>query len=535
MTKKGTILLLTSLIVIGVVIAVSAVLFWDDAEKTQNSEDAILSANVAEGKKLSKKYCVTCHTYPNPDLLDKKTWVSETLPNMGPRFGIFKHNNTEYPKEKTANLPENIYPDKQMLTHAEWQKILDFYEHEAPEKLPVPERKEIINDNLFFEVRTPKYRSQSPPMVTAIRMDSGNRSVYLSDASNNDFLIFDEDLEFNGSFSLSSPMSDIRITNGSQPGRKNLLTTYVGDLAPSDALIGFIQQVWYNPQTGNGGAGAVIMDSLARPVETQRVDLNQDGNEDYLVSEFGHRTGSLFWLANLGNDNFSDKKTLINTPGCIESHVLDFTGDDLPDIVSLCTQVDQAIYLFENLGDGEFARQKLLQFDIVAGSTSFKLHDFNGDGHLDILYTSGDNADYSIIYKHYHGVYIYLNDGNNNFAKEWFYPMNGAYDAAARDFDRDGDTDIAAIAFFADYDNKPEEGFVYFQNEGDLSFMPYHPPAASNGRWIAMDLRDWTGNGRDDIALANFSLGPTRVKSLIQKKFTEGPHFLLLENHPPGR
>jgi hypothetical protein len=367
-------------------------------------------------------------------------------------------------------------------------------------------------------------------MATAIRMDPGNKAIYISDSSENTFLIFDENLEYSGRFNLASPMSDIRITNGTQPGRKNLLTTYVGDLAPSDALVGFIQRVWYNPQTGNGGAGAVIMDSLARPVETQRVDLNQDGNEDYLVNEFGHRTGSLFWLENLGNNNFSGKKTLINTPGCIESHVLDFTGDELPDIVSLCTQIDQAIYLFENQGDGEFNRQKLLQFEISAGSTSFKLHDFNGDGHLDILYTSGDNADYSIIYKNYHGVYIYLNNGNNNFTEKWFYPINGAYDAAARDFDGDGDTDIAAIAFFADYDNKPEEGFVYFQNEGDLSFTPYHPPAASNGRWIAMDVQDWTGNGRDDIALANFSLGPTRVKSLIQKKFTEGPHFLLLEN-----
>ncbi len=530
MTNKGKILLLSVLIAIGGVVAISAAFLFGDDQENTNKQNIKLSANLAEGKKLSEKHCVTCHTYPEPELLDKKTWVSETLPNMGPRFGIFKHDGTEYPREKTANLPENIYPDKQLLTHTQWQKILDYYEHEAPEKLEVPERKEIITDDLFFETRTSNFQSQTPPMVTAIRMDPANRSIYLSDASNNDFLIFDENLEFSGSFSLSSPMSDIRITNGSQPGRKNLLTTYVGDLAPSDALIGFIQRVWYNPQTGNGGAGAVIMDSLARPVETQHVDLNQDGNKDYLVSEFGHRTGSLFWLENLGNDNFSDKKTLINTPGCIESHVLDFTGDDLPDIVSLCTQVDQAIYLFENQGNGEFTRQKLLQFEIVAGSTSLKLHDFNGDGHLDILYTSGDNADYSIIYKHYHGVYIYLNDGENNFSEEWFYPMNGAYDATARDFDGDGDTDIAAIAFFADYDQKPEEGFVYFENEGDLSFTPYHPPAASNGRWIAMDVRDWTGNGRDDIALANFSLGPTRVKSLIQKKFTEGPHFLLLEN-----
>lgn len=503
-----------------------------DSPQQSKNNNAAVSSNIKAGKKLAEKYCSTCHTYPEPKLLDKETWASQVMPNMGPRFGIFYHNHKKYPIEQTPNLPENLYPEKQLIADKKWQQILDYYKNAAPEKLSVPKRKKIISDALFFKVRSPTFRTKIPPKVTAVKFDPEKKSIYFSDASQNQFYIFNQKLQFENRFALKSAISDIQlIEQSSQSERRNLLTTFIGDVNPSDALNGFIQPVWYNPVSEQGGAKTILADSLARPVEAKLIDLNEDNQKDLLINEFGHRTGGLFWLENMGENKFSERKMLINTPGCVESHVLDLTSDGLEDIISLCSQLEQAIFLFKNNGTGNFTQKKLLQFEIVAGSSSFKLHDFNSDGALDILYTSGDNADYSITFKPYHGIYIYLNDGNNNFSKRWFYPNNGSYDAFARDFDKDGDTDIAAISFFADYDNNPREGFVYFQNEGDFTFTPYHPPKASNGRWIAMDVADWTGNGRDDIILANFSLGPTRVKSLIQKKFTEAPHFIILENH----
>jgi hypothetical protein len=39
----------------------------------------------------------------------------------------------------------------------------------------------------------------------------------------------------------------------------------------------------------------------------------------------------------------------------------------------------------------------------------------------------------------------------------------------ARDYDGDGDLDIAAISFFADYASPQEEGFVYLKNEGNFN------------------------------------------------------------------
>ena len=61
--------------------------------------------------------------------------------------------------------------------------------------------------------------------------------------------------------------------------------------------------------------------------------------------------------------------------------------------------------------------------------------------------------------------------------------MNGCYKAAARDFDNDGDLDIASISFFADYIRRPGEGFVYLKNNGNLRFKAYTCKEAMQGRW----------------------------------------------------
>ncbi len=530
------------IVCIGIFVIV-VIIFSFEKEAAQNEDATQITEshlNTEKGRQLSLKYCSACHTYPDPDLLPKRTWEKFVLPNMGPLLGIYKHNNIEYPVLRTPNLPENFYPSEQKLSNEEWQKILDYYISYAPIELERGgEYQPILVDSLFFQARTPSYRKQpTPPTVSSIRFDPGNKLIYVSDASNSifnvnndNFYIFDENLKLKDRYRLYSGISDIQFTDDLQKsGKRELLTTYIGDVTPTDAQSGSIQMVWYDPDLQQGGTTKVLHGGLARPVESQLKDLNQNGLTDLLVNEFGLRTGKLFWLENRGENRDPKIHILINSPGCIESHILDFTHNGLPDILALCTQLEQSIFLFRNLGNGNFNPERLLQFPITYGSSSFKLHDFNNDGHLDILYTSGDNEVYDSTHKPYNGVYIYLNDGKNNFTKEWFYPVNGAYNAIVRDFNKDGNLDIATIAFFANYLEKPEEGFVFFKGKGDLDFIPYHHPASTAGRWIRMDVADWTGNGYDDIVLANFSYGPGFVIDSIKNKWMEGPHFLLLEN-----
>src|SRR5690606_23617896 len=108
----------------------------------------------------------------------------------------------------------------------------------------------------------------------------------------------------------------------------------------------------------------------------------------------------------------------------------------------------EGISVFLNKGKGKFKEEEILKFSPVYGSSWFELGDFNGDGLTDILYVNGDNADYSITLKNYHGIRIFENKGKNRFEQAWFFPLYGATKARAADFDGDGDLDIAAIAYY---------------------------------------------------------------------------------------
>jgi hypothetical protein len=195
-------------------------------------------------------------------------------------------------------------------------------------------------------------------------------------------------------------------------------------------------------------------------------------------------------------------------------------------------QGDEGIFLYENEGKGNFTEKRMLSFSPLNGSQYIELADFNKDGFDDLIYVCGDNADRTPFLKPYHGIYIFENDGHFNFSQSWFYQLNGAYKAIPRDYDLDGDLDIAAISFFPDYMQYPEESFVYLENKGDLKFKDFSFPQSTNGRWIVMDAGDMDADGDIDLALGSFVLfkpmGDTT--GLGNRWITEGPSVIVLEN-----
>jgi hypothetical protein len=136
--------------------------------------------------------------------------------------------------------------------------------------------------------------------------------------------------------------------------------------------------------------------------------------------------------------------------------------------------------------------------------------------------------------KPYHGVRIFLNDGDNQFEEAYFLPLNGAYGVTADDFDEDGDLDIAAISFFPDYETNPEESFVYLENKGDLTFEPSTFEDSDRGRWLILDSGDMDRDGDSDLILGSFSAlqhGTSYVPEATAKQWTEeGPSAIVLEN-----
>jgi len=312
-----------------------------------------------------------------------------------------------------------------------------------------------------------------------------------------------------------------------------MLACDIGVLNPNNGKFGKAQFI-------DDDHGKIKIDStplfseLRRPVQIVPVDLNNDGRQDYVVCEFGNLVGALSWMENMGNNKFA-RHVLRASPGAIKAYINDYNRDGAPDIWVLFAQGEEGIFLFTNKGSGIFEAKEVLRFPSSYGSSYFEFADLNKDGHPDIIYTCGDNADFSPILKPYHGVYIFFNDGANQFQQKYFFPIDGCYKAIARDFDGDGDLDIATISFFADYEHQPEESFVYLENEGnslnggaELKFKPYSFPEAKLGRWLTMDAGDIDGDGRLDLVLGNFSLSAPGMKSVNNwKNFVP---FVVLKN-----
>jgi len=343
----------------------------------------------------------------------------------------------------------------------------------------------------------------------------------VADMMNKNVFRFDNQLLLLDSFKSYSPVVDMEIH------QHDIITCNIGIMNPNNGKYGSVSKISIDVKGKMQADSSLKFDKLARPVQLTSTDFNGDEKTDYLVCEFGNLTGALSWMENMGGDKYK-RHVLRNVPGAIKAYIRDVNHDGLPDIWVLFTQGEEGIFLFINKGQGKFEQEEVLRFQPIFGSSYFELADFNKDGYPDIVYTCGDNADYSPTLKPYHGVYIFLNDGSNHFQQKYFFPMHGCFKAIARDFDGDGDLDIAAISFFADYTNHPEEGFIYLENNGDLDFQPFSVPGTTSGRWLTMDAGDIDGDGRTDLVLGNFSIAPASVKAAAGWK--EGPPFIILKN-----
>lgn len=494
-----------------------------------HSHAEVKDADIARGEVLAAKYCQSCHMLPSPDLLDATTWDKGVLPAMGPRLGIFEYMHQRYPENsQDPNVGRDFYPSQPMLTPEEWGDIITYYTALAPDSLTVPARKEaLLPDTTRFRIMLPQIvassggESQSPPATCFIQYDTSLRQVMASDILTHSFSRWDRSLKPLPAAIVPGAVVSIVHDDG------GLLACNIGAFQPNNTTAGYIDRWVPGPPSGIPKFSSVSQ-GLIRPVHIAEADLNGDGRKDLVVCEFGYIKGELSWLENKGDGSYA-KHVLHSMPGAIRVVIEDHDHDGLPDIWALFAQGEEGIFLYTNKGGGQFSEQEVLRFPPSYGSTYFELADLNGDGRKDILYTCGDNGDFSTVLKPYHGIYIFVNDSAVHYTQQYFFPLNGCYRATAADVDRDGLPDIEAIAYFADASHHPEEGFIYLHNNKGLHFEARTVPGTEVGRWITMDVQDVDGDGWPDVLLANCSVGPVFNRGTMD--WTKGPPFLLLKNN----
>ena len=506
-----------ALIISILVIANASVAFF--ILSTSKTEKNTSAEQVREGKDLASQYCQSCHMLPDPSLLTKEIWATRVMLHMGPFLGITSFKGVSYMRANDVN-PAEYFPSTQVVDSIQWEKIIDYYVSKAPAQMPEQKKEVAVIKNLpIFSIQYPDSsffgKVSMSPFVKIDTSEKPNKLLVVNGDIDKLF-VFNEQLKVIKTISTKGPIVDLDFQ------KDGILACSIGkNLIANNLKDGKVYPI---SLMNNGQLKTEPkFDSLARPCKLTHADLNGDGKVDYIISQFGNLVGNLTWMENLGNGKYIPH-LLRDKPGPMTTIVNDYNHDGLTDVWALFGQGEEGVFLFTNKGNGKFEEKQVLRFPPSFGSVYFDLVDFNHDGFLDIIYTAGDNGDFTDILKPYHGVYIFLNDGKNNFSQKYFYPINGCFKAIARDFDGDGNIDIATISFYPS-SLELEESFIFLKNKGDFKFQPYSLPEGSRfQKGISMDVGDIDNDGKLDLILGNGFYTSSK----------EGPYkeplFLVLKN-----
>ena len=467
-------------------------------------------ARIIEGEALVKKYCTSCHISVSPQLLDKETWQKSVLPAMGKKLGISTWSGQYF--------PENLHAG---ISIVDWQKIVDYFLENSPEKLPVSKFVEpMVNSTHFTIIKPAHYDTSKVASTTMVKYNKRTNQIYTSDVLSQNLYLWDDKLDLKNRQTFDSPVVDISFNSG---GEEDLITL-IGAINPDDYPRGKVLKI------KNDGLSAhfTLATELPRPVKSLTADFNNDGLADIVVCGFGNNTGGLYLLQQSGKDTY-EKIVISSRPGSIQAATGDYNKDGWQDIMCLFAQGDEGMWMYLNDRNGGFKSVNVMKFSPLFGSSSFQLVDFNKDGYDDILYTSGDNSDFSRILKPYHGVYIFMNDKKYKFKQTFFYPINGSTKAVAADLNNDGRLDLATIAFFSDTKNNPRESFMYLIQGKNNQFKPYSLAVEKLGKWLCMEVVDMDNDSLPDIILGNFSIRGFNQPGVNATWDTKLP-FIVLKN-----
>jgi len=507
---------------IGALLIIIVIVVNCNSTSDKSSRKIPSGINVSEGKKLAEQYCSTCHPFPKAEILPTHYW-GRVLPIMGFFLGAgkqkFKFADYSNPVAKMRLTASGLFPDSQLIATKDWIAINNYYLYMSPKKL-------IETDNLNIEMDLGQFTVEQIPWksghegLTYLNFVNGNYELGYNTSNDSYYL------------KLDSNGNEIEKTKTDHP----LVDVIKRDNSEYLLLMGQMNNI--DEPTGklllkNNGLKE-LLDPLERPISFEIEDFNNDGEENILIAEFGKFLGGIN-IYNLRDPE--SKLNIYSSPGAVKTIVKDVNNDGLKDFYVLMAQADESVYLFMNQGDFKFNIKSLITMPSYYGTTNFELLDMDGDGDDDIICSSGDSGDFGIVFKPFHGVRLFENQGNNQYEQVWFHPQQGAYGTASADYDNDGDIDIASIGYFASYLNRNKELFIYFENKGNeivnWKFKPHSFRGDKNDCWIVINNADVDNDGDIDILLGANSkvLNPERKAEKLNEWQQDGGMVTVLRNN----
>lgn len=486
-----------------------------------DEEDDAYAGLTAE-ERAARRACVMCHVFVEPNMLTRKNWAEQILPRMKARLGVAKPDYASSPEGELIRA-RKVYREVPMVPVKDWPLIEKYYLTHAPEK-PLPQDpKPPINIGLkLFKTDPPRVRFE-PPSTTLVKIDPESRRIFLGDDHSQRLAVLDG---VSGNPIATTAVGNVPVDITERD--KGYFVAGLGSFIPTEYWVG---ELLFVEKTGEGfGATKRILQDLPRTTQALFADFNGDNLEDFMLCMFGNLTGRFSWFEQLADGGY-EEHLLTDHTGATRVAAHDFNGDGNLDVAVLFSQDLEMLIILLNDGKGNFTGQTVFQQPPVFGHTYFELVDFNRDGRMDLLVCNGDNGEYESPTKRYHGIRLWLNRGGLEFEQAWFHPINGCYAAMARDFDEDGDLDIAAISYFPDYETMPRESFVYLENDGEMNFSASTFRECISGRWLLMDAGDIDGDGDLDIVLGSYTGGPMPAPAFLAETWKrQGASIQILRN-----
>ena len=280
-------------------------------------------------------------------------------------------------------------------------------------------------------------------------------------------------------------------------GDLDLMVGVLGMLFPNNDKIGSVVILENDGQCNF--KKHVVIDKVARVSDVRAGDLDNDGDMDLAVAQFGYDDGETRWIENVGNWNFKSH-ILQNLSGPINVDIVDIDNDGDLDIVSLVSQEWEEIYCYINDGKGNF-QPKLIwgSSNQDFGSSGISMCDLDRDGDMDILYSNGDAFDYIPPQgRPWHGVQWLENKGNLNFEYHRLCSFTGATNVRAADIDNDGDLDLFVVSEFNLWDNPSSYSLIWLENNGKMQFIK-HEISKNPTHLLCCEPGDFNKDGLVDL------------------------------------
>ncbi len=354
----------------------------------------------SKGEVLFNQQCARCHIAPDIKDLPYDIWEKNILPDMGARMGLQTPDYDPYKgysyEETLAMMATNTYPKKPVITNEDWNTLKEYILSRAPDSLRRTEPLPKLSMELEKFDAVPVRLDNNPgSLITYLEYMNDGDKMAIGDIQNQ-LRIYDFEKDtITRTITASSP---VIAYNRNKDGE---YLTEIGRLNPSEISSGKFSVF-------KDDSLQVLKEKLHRPVHTLAKDLDDDGDTEFIISEFGHFTGKTSLFRRV--DDSLSGTTLLFQPGTIRVVAEDMNNDGKQNLIALTSQGDENITILYQDAPLEFRAEKVIRFSPVYGTSWFEIMDYDNDGDMDIATVQGDNADKSQVPKPYHGFRIYLND-----------------------------------------------------------------------------------------------------------------------------